>query len=326
MRWAGVTSGALLALLLLNARQEVSRDRLIDELWGEDPPPTAAKIVQNYVSHLRRELGEGDPAGGPLVTTSRGYVLELADGELDVERFEALLEQGQGALASGDAAQASELLRAALALWRGPPLADFADHEFAQAAIRRLDERRLVALESRIEADLACGRHAEVMAELRELVESNPLRERLRGQLMLALYRSGRQAEALEVFQDTRRVLAEEVGIEPGAQLKRLQEAILAQEPSLRPDQVARLDAPQQPRSPNRRRSLLIAALAALVVGGGVTALLALGTGDEPPRSALPAGDSVALLNARTGRLVEAVPGGSDSHQRRGRSGRRAGR
>ncbi len=310
MYWAAGNQRALLALLLLNARQEVSRDRLIDELWGEDAPPTAAKIVQNYVSHLRRELGEGEPADGLLVTTGRGYVLELTDGELDVERFEALLAQGQDVLAKGDAAQASELLRSALALWRGPPLADFADHEFAQAAIRRLDERRLVALESRMEADLARGRHGEVMAELRELVASNPLRERLRGQLMLALYRSGRQAEALEVFQDTRRVLAEEVGIEPGAQLKRLQEAILAQEPSLRPDQAVRLDAPRSPPSPTRRRWLLIGALVVLVVGGGVTALLALGTGDEPPRSPLPAGDSVALLDPRTGRLVAAVPVG----------------
>jgi DNA-binding SARP family transcriptional activator len=183
----GSSLRALLALLLLHANEVVSSDRLLDELWPEKPPASGATALQVRVSQLRKELG---PAAGRLETKSPGYVLRVERGELDLERFSQLVEEADGA----EEAVAAERLREALALWRGPPLADLAYQSFAQAAIARIEELRLVALERRIEADLALGRHAAVVPELEALVAAEPLRERLRGQLMLALYRSGRQA------------------------------------------------------------------------------------------------------------------------------------
>ena len=219
---------ALLALLIMHANETVSVERLVDELWGERAPPTAAKIVQNHVSHLRRALGDG-----LLVTRGSGYVLEVGRGRLDRDRFEELLEQGRQALAAADAQGASQLLREALDLWRGPPLADFTFEPFAQGEIARLEERRLVALEERIAADLALARHADLVGELEQLIARHPLRERLRGQLMLVLYRSRRQAEALAAYQDARRVLVDELGIEPSPELQQLERAILQQDPAL---------------------------------------------------------------------------------------------
>jgi DNA-binding SARP family transcriptional activator len=219
---------ALLALLILHANETVSTDRLVEELWGEHAPATASKVVQNHVSHLRRAL-----ANGLLVTRSSGYALELAPGQLDLDRFEELLERGRRALASGDAPRATELLREALALWRGPPLADFAFEPFAQPEIARLEERRLIALEERIEADLALGRHADLVGELESLIAKHPLRERLRGQLMQALYRSRRQAEALAAYQAARRALVDELGIEPSPELQQLERSILRQDSAL---------------------------------------------------------------------------------------------
>ena len=162
-----------------------------------------------------------------LVTQGGGYLLRIGDDEIDADRFERLFEQGRNALARGEPETAAATLREALALWRGPPLADFTFEPFAQAEIARLDERRLAALEERIDADLALGRHADLVAEIEALVASHPLRERLRAALMLALYRSGRQAEALQVYQDARRALVEELGVEPGPALQQLQRAIL---------------------------------------------------------------------------------------------------
>ena len=221
---------ALLALLLLHRDQAISTDRIADELWGERPPPTAAKIVQNHVLQLRRALEDGGSAGADLVTRGHGYMLRVERGKLDLDTFQQLVEAGERALGSGQAAAAAETLREALALWRGPPLADFAYEPFAQAAIARLEELRLAALERRIEADLALGRHADVVGELKELVSAHPLREGFRAQLMLALYRSGRQAEALEVYRDARRSLVEELGIDPSPALQELEQAILRQE------------------------------------------------------------------------------------------------
>jgi DNA-binding SARP family transcriptional activator len=177
----------------LRANEAVSTDRLIDDFWGEQPPPTAVKVVQVYVSQLRKAL---EPAGGDrvIVTQPPGYAARVDPGDVDMLRFERLLDEARLALRSGDPGRASDLLRDALRLWRGPALADFAYEPFAQGAIARLDELRLVALEGRIEADLALGRHTELVAELEALVGEHPLREGLRGQLMLALYRSGRQA------------------------------------------------------------------------------------------------------------------------------------
>src|SRR5215831_18250340 len=228
---------ALLALLILSANETVSTERLVEDLWGGHPPVTAAKVVQNHVSQLRRALADGF-----LVTQSAGYTLRLDPGSIDVDRFEELLEEGRRALAGGNAGEASALLAQALALWRGPPLADFAFESFAQGEIARLEERRLVALEERIEADLALARHADLVGELETLVRGHPLRERLQGQLMLSLYRAGRQAEALEVFQEARKVLVEELGIEPGRPLRELHRAILQQDALLdlaRPTEAA---------------------------------------------------------------------------------------
>ena len=221
---------ALLAVLLLHANELVSRDELIDELWGARPPSSAAKSVQIYVSHIRRALGE---SGGALITRPNGYELRVGRDELDLFRFEDLLAKGRRALAAHAPREAADAFREALSLWRGPPLADFAYEHFAQVEIGRLEELRLTALEERLEADLELGRHADVLAELEALVAKHPLRERLRGQLMLALYRSGRQADALRVYQQTRSLLVDELGLEPGPALQGLEQAILRQDPSL---------------------------------------------------------------------------------------------
>src|SRR4051794_724266 len=186
---------ALLALLLLDANRVIPAERLIDGLWAGRPPPTAAKSLQVHVSHLRRDLAARNGAGDHelLLTRGGGYVLRAGDDDVDIRRFERLVADGAAALAADDAAAARSLLAAAEGLWRGPALADFAYEPFAQAEIARLEEQRMVALEGRIEAELALGRHGAVVAELDALVRAHPLREGLRGQLMLALYRCGRQ-------------------------------------------------------------------------------------------------------------------------------------
>jgi DNA-binding SARP family transcriptional activator len=220
--------GALLAVLLLHPNEVVSADRLIDELWGEDSPEGAAAALRVNVSRLRKALPED-----VLTTRSPGYVIRVEPEELDLHRFERLVEEGRGLLARGLPADASERLRDALSLWRGPALADFAYESFAQTAIARLEEIRLAAVELRIDADLTLGRHDELVGELEALVAEHPLRERLRGYLMTALYRSGRQAEALDAYKDARRTLVDELGIEPGTALRELERAILRQEPAL---------------------------------------------------------------------------------------------
>ena len=219
---------ALLAVLVLHRGEAVSTDRLIDALWGERAPVSAAKTVQVYVSHLRKLLG-----GGVIVTEGRGYRLAVAPGQVDVGRFEALCAEARGAFVEGDTARARELLCSALGLWRGEPLIDFAYEPFAQAAIGRLQGARLAALEDRIDADLAVGRDGELIPEIESLVASNPLQERLRGQLMLALYRAGRQADALTVYRETSVLLREELGLEPGRRLQELERSILEHDASL---------------------------------------------------------------------------------------------
>ena len=206
---------ALLALLALRRGEAFSNDRLVDALWDGHPPPTAPKNVQIYVSQLRKALGEG-----VIETRGGGYAAALERDQVDTMRFEALVERGSVLLADGDHAAAAGTLSEALALWRGPALADFAYAEFAQSEIARLEELRLGALEDRIDADLALGRHRQVIPELESLVRDQPLRERLREQLMLALYRSGRQADALDVYHDMRRRFGEELGIERDARCR----------------------------------------------------------------------------------------------------------
>jgi DNA-binding SARP family transcriptional activator/tetratricopeptide (TPR) repeat protein len=226
----GTRQRALLAVLGLSANEVISTDRLVHELWGETPPQTAVHTVQVFVSRLRSAMGE---AGERLVTRAPGYLLEVGIDEIDAERCLHLYELARSALAAGDAPAAGGLLEEALALWRGPPLAEFTYEPFAQAAIARLDELRLSCREEQIQAELGMGRHAEVVPKLEALVREQPLRERPRGQLMLALYRSGRQADALDAFQQTRRMLVEELAVEPGASLRELEQAILRQDPSL---------------------------------------------------------------------------------------------
>jgi DNA-binding SARP family transcriptional activator len=213
----GAKQRALLAMLLLNPNQVVSRDRLIDALWEENPPDTAPKALQVHVSRLRRQLG-----GDRIATKAPGYAIRVEPDELDAERFERLAEEGD-----------RTRLVEALALWRGPPLDDVAHTRFARQEIGRLEERRLMVLEERIEADLALGCHTESIAELESLVAEQPLRERLRALSMVALYRSGRQAEALAVYQEARRTLVDELGIEPGRELRELHQRMLNQDPAL---------------------------------------------------------------------------------------------
>jgi predicted ATPase/DNA-binding SARP family transcriptional activator len=220
---------ALLAVLLLHANEPVSAEAIAIALWGEEAPAQAIKTVQVNVSRLRRALG--DPRAP--VTTAAGYRLDVAPDALDAERFRRLVEAGRQALEEQRPADAGGLLRDALALWRGPPLADLLHEPFAQAGVAALEEERLAAIELRVEADLACGRHAELAGELQRLVAEHPLRERLHGRLMLALYRSGRQADALDAFRRARNALVDGLGIEPGAELRELERAILLQDDSL---------------------------------------------------------------------------------------------
>jgi DNA-binding SARP family transcriptional activator len=224
----GVRQRAVLAYLLLHANEVVSRDRLIEELWAGEAPEAAVNVLQTYVSHLRKLL----PAG-VLETRAPGYLLRVARGELDLYRFEELLERARATLEAGRAEESARLAREALALWRGPALADLDDQSFAEAAVWRLAELRLVALERRVESDLALGRHLELVGELEGLIAEHPLRERLRGQLMLALYRSGRQVEALEAYRVGRALLVEELGLEPSRALQELETAVLRQDPAL---------------------------------------------------------------------------------------------
>ena len=230
----GPRQRATLAILLLSANRVVSIDRLADDLYSGAPPVTAVTQVQRQVSDLRKALG----SASVIETRSPGYVIRLTPEQLDLGRFERLTEEARRAFVGGDARLAAELLREALAVWRGAPLADLAFEPFAQSAIGRLEEIRLLALEQRIDAELAIGRHAELIGELEQLVFDEPLREHLRGQLMLALYRSGRQAEALDVCAKARATLVDEFGIELSPALRDLERAILNQDPSLelRPD------------------------------------------------------------------------------------------
>jgi predicted ATPase/DNA-binding SARP family transcriptional activator len=262
----GARQRELLAVLLLHANEIVSSDRLIDELWQGDPPPTAAKIVQNSVSQLRKLL---EP--GLLVTRSPGYLLRVEREELDSERFERMVDDARTDLARGTASEAAEQLRDAAELWRGPALADFSDAPFARAESARLEELRSAATEDRIEAELALGRHAELVPELEALVAQYPLRERLRAQLMVALYRSGRQAEALRVYHETREVLVEELGLEPGRALQRLERAVLLQDPALElgpEEEAVEPPRPAEIARPEVRKTVSVVAADVLALGG----------------------------------------------------------
>jgi DNA-binding SARP family transcriptional activator len=259
----GPRQRAVLAILLSQANQAVPAERLIDGVWDEAPPETAANVLQGYVSQLRKVLGRET-----IVTRGRGYAVVVADGALDVDRFE---RQASAAAAERSAADASAGLAAALALWRGRALSDLTGLPELRTIAARLDELRLAALERRVEADLDCGREAQAAAELEVLIAEHPLRERLRGLLMLALYRAGRQAEALEAFRAARATLVDELGIEPGPELRQRERAILRHDPRLAAPAAAAGAGPQAPAA--RVRSVLVAALAP----AALPALAALG-------------------------------------------------
>jgi DNA-binding SARP family transcriptional activator len=292
----GAKERALLAVLLLHGNEPVTTDRLVDQLWGEQPPSTARKSLQVRIAALRRVLPEG-----ALVTHGGSYAIKVERDQLDLLRFEQLLAEGRRQLADGDADAAAATLRAALELWRGPPLSDFAYESFAEPAIARLEELRLAALELRLDSELATGHHGELIGELKELVAEHPLRERLRAQLMLALYRTGRQAEALEVYRRTREALTRELGIEPGPELQELQRAILRQDEGLAP-----------PRHFETERSILVAPDRDADVDALLT--LAESLACRPPRELIVAqlvshgsqiGDESARMTERRKELLE---------------------
>jgi DNA-binding SARP family transcriptional activator len=287
----GAKPRALLALLLLNANEVVSRDRLIDALWGERAPGTAEHSLDVAVSRLRKAFAPDEP----LVTRSGGYLLAAEPVQIDAHRFERLLEAGRTANADGQPGEALAALEAALALWRGEALGDLAYEEFARTEVERLEELRLVATEERIDAELALAHHDRLVSELEALTAKHPLRERLRGQLMLALYRSGRQAEALRVYSDTRKRLVEELGIEPGQPLKDLEQAILRQDPAL----LVRRQARQ-----TRRRRTLVGAGALVLAGAAVAAVVGLTQGGTESAQAVAEPDSNVLVSADSGAIV----------------------
>lgn len=272
-------------------------------------------VLNGYLSKLRRVLADGD-GDAVLATQAPGYVLRVPAERLDARRFEGLFQEGREALARGDADQAAASLRAALALWRGPALADLVDQQFAQSEIRRLDELRLAALEDRIDADLALGRHDALVAELETLVAENPYRERLQGQLLLALYRSGRQAEALEAYQRARRTLLGELGIAPGPRLQELERAILRQDTSLEaPTPIAAAIPPgRQPEVPARKRrsrarvALALAAALAAVVATSMLVVRNRSTTSPIPLSLV--GNSVAVVDPATSSIAAEIPVG----------------
>jgi len=292
----GAKQRGLLGLLLLHANRVVSRDRLIDELWDGSPPETASTALQVHVSGLRKALGRE-----AIATQAPGYKAVVLPGALDLDVFEALVARAR----SEDAARSAELLREALDLWRGPALADL-DDSIGRGERAQLEEQRAAAVEQRIDAELALGRHAELLPELEALVREDPLRERRRAQLMLALYRSGRQAEALEIYRSGRKLLADELGLEPGEELRRMEKGILEQDPGLAapPAPVPRPGSAE----PRRKRppwpagvALGVVLLVGAVVAGFVLADRGSGSVTVQP-------NSVAAVDDHSGNVLADVP------------------
>jgi YVTN family beta-propeller protein len=292
---------AVLAILLLSANRVVPTTRLIDDLWGNAPPETARSALQVYIAGLRKALGEG---GAALTTRAPGYLLAVDNGALDIDRFVALRDEAR---ASGDVRRKAALLHEALELWRGVPLAELDGEPFAVAARLHLEELRLGALEERIDADLELGRHAQLVAELDALTAEHPYRERLRRQQMLALYRSGRQADALAAYRAARDASVEDLGLEPGPELKALERAMLDQDPHLdAPAVVAETAVVGAPV--RRRRRIGLAAGVAVVLVALVLAVVSVL--DRAPASIIAPPNSVAIIDAGSRRVVATVPVG----------------
>jgi YVTN family beta-propeller protein len=327
----GPKQRALLADLILNAGTIVSTARLIDDLWGDTSPATAGHTVETYIARLRRVLRDGSRPE-LLLTRPPGYVLEAEPGQVDALQFEQLMRDGTAAAGRGDHEEASALLRAALALWRGQALADVADAPFARSAARRLTDQHLLALERRIDSDLTLGRAQDMIGELEALIAGHPYHEPFHRQFMLALYRSGRQSEALGAFRRARGLLAGELGIEPGPDLQRMEQAILRQDPDLEQPPAAHphRSGPAEPAPPGgppgpavasgrtrHRRLVLIAAGVALAVAAAVAlplAMRAAGTGVSVPANGMgvlsASGNSVTAGLAMPSTLADLAAGG----------------
>src|SRR3954447_6689188 len=326
VRLGGSKQRALLAMLLLHANEPVSVDTLVDGLWSDDPHESAAKNIQVQISRLRRAL-EGDQrpegpngtASSVVQTRPHSYLICVESEQLDLQRFERLVEEGSEDLAAGAPLGAEAKLLEALKLWRGPPLADFSFDSFAQAPIAQIEELHLAAIELLIAAQLELGRHADVIGRLGTLVAEHPFRERLWQQLMLALYRAGRQADALAAYQEARHALVDELGLEPGADLRELEARILTQDPSLdlsaRPTAIPDASGAEprptvRPRSPagiGRRGLVVLASVVALAAIAAVSLLL-LARGGGP---VMAAGNSVAVIDAKTGDMIDNIAVGS---------------
>jgi YVTN family beta-propeller protein len=308
----GPQQRALLALLVLHRDEVVSSDRLIEELWAGRPPATAGKIVQGYVSHLRKVLGDD-----VLLTRSGGYRLAAGPEQVDAERFTQLVGDGRRSLAAGNASGAQDLLSSALSLWRGEPLADLAYEQFAREAISRLQEERLAALEDRIDADLSLGGHHDLVAELESLSRRHPNRERLLGQLMLSLYCCGRQSDALDAYRRGRQSLRDELGLEPGPELRTLEQRILDQDPAF--DQPARsppaaaardLVAPQPAAGRAVRGKWLLGGGGGLLLAAAIAATIAELAGGHGVTVRV-AANSVAGIDVRSNRVTAAATVGA---------------
>ena len=294
----GSKQRALLALLLLHANRVVSRDRLIDELWDGSPPETASTALQVHVSQLRKALGHD-----VIVTQAPGYLVRVEPGALDLDRFDLLQKEAQGLGAQASA----ERLREALALWRGTALADL-DESIAWPERAQLEERRASAVEQRVAVELELGLHNELVPELEALVREDPLRERRRAQLMLALYRSGRQADALDTYRSGRNLLADELGLEPGGELRQLEKAILEHDPALDAPVLPQHDGPTTEGGGSRVRGRwrLALGLGALILVGTVAGIVAAFTGS--PDAVVVEPNSVAVVDPKTGDVVADVP------------------
>jgi YVTN family beta-propeller protein len=290
---------ALLALLLLHRNEPLSSDRIVEELWGEAASQHAAQSVRIYISRLRKSVG-----AGRIETTGGGYLIRTAEDELDAATFERLAAAGAAALSDGEAERTASLLGEALGLWRGDALAEFRFDSFAQQAIRRLEALRTGARADLVDALLALGRARDVVPELEALIEQSPLSERPRGQLMRALYLSGRQADALALFRTTRTLLADELGVDPGPELQQLERAILTQDPALGRPVAAPIVAAHR-----RRLRLLLAGVALVIAAAGAVVFL-LERSSQASLRAVPS-NSIALLDPRTNQIVAEVPVGT---------------